>query len=336
MRKVIVAAATAATLGTLGLAATAQAQPTSHSAGRADPAVSKTVVAGIPAAFEVVDSASSKCTWTVTGLPGPVTAGAGGTNNCTDLIDGVFPTAGTVHITAKATAGGTTTTFTITVTVKASPGENDATGVGSDTITPLTDALSGGYNGTVAASAPHEYSWDAVNPITGAIGDSIAEKADCPSIPRPDGSSAGINQLATFTTSSSGPYCTNFARSSRPRGSSDPAFGPGGVAFVNLAGDAVTWSHQKTSNAPAHPDPDAAQPDLHLLGHQLEPGRRQERHHRAVPAPVRLGHAVVLAGRDRRHHARPVCQRQQQRAGGERGRQPRAQHSRRDLPLLRR
>jgi ABC-type phosphate transport system substrate-binding protein len=251
MRKVIVAAATAATLGTLGLAATAQAEPTSHSAGRADPAVSKTVVAGIPAAFEVVDSASSKCTWTVTGLPGPVTAGAGLTNNCTDLIDGVFPTAGTVHITAKATAGGTTTTFTITVTVKASPGENDATGVGSDTITPLTDALAGGYNGTVAASAPHEYSWDAVNPITGAIGDSIAEKADCPSIPRPDGSSAGINQLATFTTSTSGPYCTNFARSSRPRGSSDPAFGPGGVAFVNLAGDAVTWSHQKTSNAPA-------------------------------------------------------------------------------------
>ncbi len=151
MRKVIVAAATAATLATLGLTATAQAQPASHSAGRADPAVSKTVVAGIPAAFTVVDHATSKCTWTVTGLPGPVTAGAGLTNNCTDLIDGVFPTVGTKHITAKATAGGTTTTFTITVTVKAYPGENDAVGVGSDTITPLTDALSGDYNGTVSS-----------------------------------------------------------------------------------------------------------------------------------------------------------------------------------------
>ena len=251
MRKVIVAAASAAILGTLGLTATAQAQPAGHMAGRADPAVSETVVAGIPAAFEVTDHASSACTWTVTGLPGPVTAGAGLANNCTDLIDGVFPTAGTKHITAKATAGGTTTTFTITVTVKASPGENDAVGVGSDTITPLTDALSGDFNGTVSSSATHEYSWDAVNPITGAIGDSIPEKADCPSIPRPDGSSAGINQLATFTKSTSGPFCTNFARSSRPRGSSDPAFGPGGVAFVNLAGDAVSWSHQKTSNAPA-------------------------------------------------------------------------------------
>jgi ABC-type phosphate transport system substrate-binding protein len=251
MRKLIVAAATAATLGTLGLTATAQAQPVSP--GRVDTTVAKTAVAGIPTAFELVDHATSKCTWTVTGLPGPVTAGAGLKNNCTDLIDGVFPTGGkTVKITAKAKAGTTTTTFTVNVTVKASPGENDAVGVGSDTITPLTDALSGGYNGTVAASAPHEYSWDAVNPITGQIGDSIAEKADCSSIPRPDGSSAGINQLATFTKSSSGPYCTNFARSSRPRSSSDPAFGPGGVAFVNLAGDAVTWSTPSANtSAPA-------------------------------------------------------------------------------------
>jgi ABC-type phosphate transport system substrate-binding protein len=248
MRKVIVAAATAATLATLGLTATAQAQSASPSVGTAT-TVSKTVVAGIPAAFTVIDKGTSKCTWKVTGLPGPVTAGAGDKNNCTDLIDGVFPTVGTKTITAAGTSGGTTTTFTIKVTVKADPGENDAVGVGSDTITPLTDALAGGYNGTVAASAPHEYSWDAVNPITGAIGDSIAEKADCPSIPRPDGSSAGINQLATFTKSTSGPFCTNFARSSRPRGSSDPAFGPGGVAFVNLAGDAVSWSHPAVNTA---------------------------------------------------------------------------------------
>jgi ABC-type phosphate transport system substrate-binding protein len=255
MRKVIVAAASAAILGTLGLTATAQAQPASHNTGRADPTVAKTAVAGIPTAFEVVDHATSKCTWTVTGLPGPVTAGAGLKNNCTELIDGVFPTAtkagSPVKIIAKGKAGTTTTTFTINVTVKASPGENDAVGVGSDTITPLTDALSNDFNATVSSTATHEYTWDAVNPITGAIGDSIAEKADCPSIPRPDGSSAGINQLATFTTSTSGPYCTNFARSSRPRGSSDPAFGPGGVAFVNLAGDAVTWSAQATTNAPA-------------------------------------------------------------------------------------
>jgi phosphate transport system substrate-binding protein len=125
-------------------------------------------------------------------------------------------------------------------------------GVGSDTITPLMDQLATDWNlslGGVPSSCskhttakPFKESWDAVNPVTGQIGDSIPEKADCPSIPRPNGSSAGIAQLATFTKSTSGPLCTNFARSSRPRGSADPPFAPGGVAFVALAGDAVSWS----------------------------------------------------------------------------------------------
>ena len=46
-------------------------------------------------------------------------------------------------------------------------------------------------------------------------------------------------------------FCTSYARSSRARASTDPAFAPGGVAFVDLAGDAVTWSAQATTNAPA-------------------------------------------------------------------------------------
>jgi ABC-type phosphate transport system substrate-binding protein len=247
----MVAAATAATLSTLGLTATAQALPVGHNAGRVAASSAQTVVKGIPAAFTVTQPATAKCTWTVTGLPGPVTAGVGGTNNCTVLIDGVWTTAGTDKVTAKVVQGSKTTTDTITVTVKASPGENDAVGVGSDTITPLTDQLAHDYNGTVSASATHEYSWDAVNPINGGIGDKIAEKADCPVIVRPDGSSAGITQLATFTKSTSGPFCTNFARSSRPRATTDPPFAAGGVAFAALAGDAVSWSTQSTTNAPA-------------------------------------------------------------------------------------
>jgi ABC-type phosphate transport system substrate-binding protein len=251
MRKLMVAAATAATLSTLGLTATAQALPVGHNAGRVTASSAQTVVKGIPAAFTITQSPSAKCTWTVTGLPGSVTAGPGLTNNCTELIDGVWPKAGTVKVTAKVTQSGKTTTDTVTVTVKASPGENDAVGVGSDTITPLTDQLATNFNSTVSsATATHEYSWDAVNPISGAIGDKIAEKADCPVIARPDGSSAGITQLATFTKSTSGPFCTNFARSSRPRASTDPPFAAGGVAFVNLAGDAVSWSHQATTDAP--------------------------------------------------------------------------------------
>ncbi len=248
MRKLIVAAAAAATVSTLGLTATAQALSVSQGAGRATAAVSKTVVAGIPAAFTVVQPGTAKCTWKTTGLPGSVTSGV---SNCTNLIDGVFPKAGTVKVTAKVTQSGKTTTIPITVTVKASPGENDAVGVGSDTITPVTDQLAGDFNATVSsASATHEYSWDAVNPISGKIGDTIAEKADCPKIMRPDGSSAGIAQLATFAKSSSGPFCTNFARSSRARASTDPPFAKGGVAFTTLAGDAVTWSSQTTTDAP--------------------------------------------------------------------------------------
>jgi ABC-type phosphate transport system substrate-binding protein len=251
MRKLIVAAATAATVSTLGLTATAQALSVNQGAGRAPAAVTKTVVAGIPAAFTIVQPGTAKCTWKTTGLPGPVTSGTGGANNCTNLIDGVFPKAGTVKITAKVTHGGALTIIPITVTVKATPGENDAVGVGSDTITPVTDQLAGDFNTTVkSATATHEYSWDAVNPITGKIGDTIAEKAGCPKIMRPDGSSAGIAQLATFTKSSSGPFCTNFARSSRSRATTDPPFAKGGVAFTTLAGDAVTWSTQTTTNAP--------------------------------------------------------------------------------------
>ena len=258
--KLIVAAATAAALGTLGLTATAaQAQPARVTAT----AVKERVVAGIPAAFKLTDSgATTTCTWKVTGLPTSVTSGKGLTNNCTDLIDGVWPTAGKKTVTATATSGGVASVFNITVTVLAKPCENDAVGVGSDTITPLTDQLATDYNNTlpaattcsktVSTSTTFEESWDAVNPISGAIGDSIPEKTDCANINRPDGSSAGINQLATFTKSSSGPLCTNFARSSRARGASDPPFQAGGSAFVALAGDAVDWSHPAVNtSAPA-------------------------------------------------------------------------------------
>jgi ABC-type phosphate transport system substrate-binding protein len=244
MRKLIVAAATAATLGTLGLTATAQAKPVAPNITSVT--LNRTVVAGIPSFFDVKKlggSSTNKCTWTATGLPGPVTAANASSVNfgCTERVDGVWPTAGTVTTTLKVTLKGLVTTFIAKVTVKAKPAETDATGVGSDTITPVTDQLATGYNGTIASTAPHEYTWDAVNPINGQIGDSIPIKTDCSNIPRPDGSSAGINQLKTFTKSTSGPFCTNFARSSRPRGSSDPPYAAGGVAFTVLAGDAVTW-----------------------------------------------------------------------------------------------
>jgi len=259
MRKLLIAAATAATLGTLGLTATAQAQSTGpHIAATTS---AKTVVAGIPASIVFTHTfGTNTCTVNVTGLPGSVTAGTAASVNhgCTVELEGVWTTAGKDTVTVKFTAGGSTSTITLTVTVLAKPCEPDAVGVGSDTITPLTDQLSSDYNNTLKArtkcsstvpAKPFEYSWDAINPITGAIGDSIPEKADCPTIGRPDGSSAGIKQLATFNKSSSGPLCTNFARSSRARGASDPPFAAGGVAFAALAGDAVSWATPAVNTA---------------------------------------------------------------------------------------
>ncbi len=255
MRRLIVAAVTAASLGTLGLAATAQAQAAPHIAATT---TAKNVVSGIPSSILVTNPAGTteKCTVKVTGLPGPVTAGTSSSvkKGCQVEIEGVWPTPGKKTVTIKFTASGTTTADTLTVNVLSEPCENDAVGVGSDTITPLTDQLSNDYNNTLAARSKcgkttYYESWDAVNPVNGQIGDSIPEKADCSSIPRPDGSSAGIAQLGTFTKSKSGPLCTNFARSSRPRASTDPPFAAGGVAFVNLAGDAVTWSHPAVNTA---------------------------------------------------------------------------------------
>jgi ABC-type phosphate transport system substrate-binding protein len=220
--------------------------------------VAKNTVAGIPSSILVTHTfGTATCKVAVTGLPGPVTAGTARSvkHGCEAEIEGVWPTPGAKKVTLKFTSStGGTATVTLTVNVLAEPCENDAVGVGSDTITPLTDQLSTDFNNTLAArskcgSTTYYETWDAVNPVTGAIGDSIPEKADCASIGRPDGSSAGIGQLAKFTNSSSGPLCTNFARSSRPRGTSDPSFAPGGVAFTALAGDAVSWAAPAVNTA---------------------------------------------------------------------------------------
>src|SRR6266700_2700601 len=253
MRRLIVAAATAATLATLGLTATAQAQPATLRALTITGPTSANIVVGIPTGFqESATPNTATCTWTITpALPKSVTFGKGGTNGCSVLTDGVWTSPATTTYTIKVTAGGASATKKVKVVAANSPVAKDAVGVGSDTIQNVFDQFAVDYNKTVSATATHLYSWDATNPLTGAMGDSIAEKTGCAHIPRPDGSSAGITQLITFAKSSTGQFCTSFARSSRARGSSDPPFAAGGIAFVDLGGDAVTWSAQATTNAPA-------------------------------------------------------------------------------------
>ncbi|MGD0686881.1 MAG: substrate-binding domain-containing protein [Streptosporangiaceae bacterium] len=129
------------------------------------------------------------------------------------------------------------------------PKDTDIVGVGSNTTEYVLDQLGVDYNATVSSSSPHLYSFDATNPYNGDIGDNIITKVNCKPTPRPDGSSAGITALDT-NLKASGDYCIDFARSSRPRGSSDPPKGKGGIEFVEFATDAVSYASAKTTNAP--------------------------------------------------------------------------------------
>jgi ABC-type phosphate transport system substrate-binding protein len=140
------------------------------------------------------------------------------------------------------------------------PKETDITGVGSDTIEFLLDQLSVDYNAS-HKTGPRLYSWDATNPVTGATLDPITDKSGCTKEPRPDGSSAGILSASggplaltsNLKTKDGKEFCTDFARSSRGRNpATDPAKGKGGVVFVTLAKDAVTYATNKTTFAPAN------------------------------------------------------------------------------------
>jgi ABC-type phosphate transport system substrate-binding protein len=234
------AAAGAAVLATLGLSATAQAQPTVHRIH--DP----TVPLGVETAVNLPACPAGNTVTSVTPAP-PGSVNVVINANKAKLA-GDWLSTGSTTFTVHCSGG---THPASKITVSAAPALKDATGVGSDTIQNVLDQFSADYNVGKALTATHLWSWDATNPNTGAIGDSIQVKGGgCSAIARPNGSSAGITAL-TSSQVVSGNNCINFARSSRARGSSDPPFAPGGIAFVDLAGDAVTWSAQATTNAPA-------------------------------------------------------------------------------------
>jgi ABC-type phosphate transport system substrate-binding protein len=126
------------------------------------------------------------------------------------------------------------------------PKPTDVVGVGSDTVQNVMDQFSVDYNKT--HSTGKLYSWDALNPTTGAMGDPIQLKSGSGNCltPRPDGSSAGITALENTLTTTGGKPCIDFARSSRGPASTDPAT----ITFINLAGDAETYWTQPGSHAP--------------------------------------------------------------------------------------
>jgi hypothetical protein len=116
------------------------------------------------------------------------------------------------------------------------PKLTDVVGVGSNTTALVMDAIAAKYDTGLAASKPHLYSWDAVDPVTGAVGLPIVTKAGCTAIARPDGTGAGVTALAT-TQVVSGHPCIDYARASSPPSATSPA----DFAWVGYAEDAVTW-----------------------------------------------------------------------------------------------
>jgi ABC-type phosphate transport system substrate-binding protein len=118
----------------------------------------------------------------------------------------------------------------------------DVVGVGSDTTQLVMDAIAKSWDNGSPAPAHKIYSWDAVNPTTGATGDTIETKGVGPHDPtcnlaRPNGSGAGITALAG-TAHDSGLPCIDYARSSRGPQAGDPA----GLVWVGYGTDAVSWT----------------------------------------------------------------------------------------------
>ena len=212
------------------------------------------------------------------------------------------------------------------------PKETDIVGVGSDTIQFLLDQFSFDYNKS-HKTGPRLYSWDALNPKTG-LTDNISLKSGCTKIARPNGSSAGIATLAANTkTTDKKAFCADFARSSRGRSSSDPSRGPGGIQFVSLGKDAVTFATNATTNAPANLTTaqlnaiySCSVTNWHQVGGKNAPIKAELPQTSSGTRAfflTAIGLGTVRSWWLRHQHRR-----------GERGRQRRPQGPERDLPLL--
>ena len=125
-------------------------------------------------------------------------------------------------------------------------------GVGANTDENLFNALTGSYNATIAhpsAAHPHVYSFNATLPgSTSTAVQHIEPKIGCSAkTVRPNGSGAGLKALdQNAKAGKTGDYCIDFSRSSSSRSTTAPAPKKGGVSYVALATDAVTYATRDT------------------------------------------------------------------------------------------
>ncbi|HEV2373349.1 MAG TPA: substrate-binding domain-containing protein [Streptosporangiaceae bacterium] len=257
MRKHVHAVAVIAAAGAMSLAGTAQAQaisPTPRGHARTPLRIELqhvTVPAGIemaPAHAKIVGGVppyTAQQPVCNPPVPNGVWSRETGSEGQTLTGGGVWespPGNFTCTVTASDSAGNTASAEKNVPAVLLSP--TAVVGVGSGTTQWVLDQFSVSFNAAKPASPL--YGWDATNPVTGQAGDPIVTKNGCNPVARPDGSSAGITALTTENATTGGQPCMDYARSSRPRTSTDPA----SVSFLNLARDAVTYATQAKTNAP--------------------------------------------------------------------------------------
>ncbi len=128
------------------------------------------------------------------------------------------------------------------------PKATDVISVGAQTDQDLFNQLSVDYNKAFPKANARLYSWDAINPKTG-LDEDVSFKKGCAPILRPNGSGAGVSTLILNAKVGKN-FCVDFARSSSPRSSSNPPKAKGGVVFVAVAKDAVTFATNTKTNAP--------------------------------------------------------------------------------------
>ena len=164
----------------------------------------------------------------------------------------LFAGAATMAVAAALVAGtvGTASAAPNDPPKGVAPKAYDIVAVGSNTTQYVLDAIAQKYDAGVgtkhSAAHPFVYSWDAVPLGTSAsVVTHIKPKAGCATIVRPNGSGAGVTALDSTQKIKVGGVtypCIDFSRSSGGRKPTDPKFGPGGIAYVAFARDAITWA----------------------------------------------------------------------------------------------
>ena len=122
--------------------------------------------------------------------------------------------------------------------------------VGADAFAELTNEIAKQYNGTRApGDGKFLASYDAVNPVTGAVNETITTKPGCTNVVRPNGANGGLSAIKNNATNADGDFCIDWVRSSRPKAAS----GENALDFYAQSRDAVGYATLGNAYAPTSP-----------------------------------------------------------------------------------